>query len=66
MGGGMFRLMMVSDLISSGDSLWIVTCGVIVMAANILVFVMAEPVFILATLLSLTAKLAGTIGGGIS
>ena len=55
----------MSDLISSGDSLQFVTCGVIAMAANILVFVLVGPVFILATLLSLIAKLTGTIGGGI-
>ena len=56
----------MSDLISSGDSLWMVTFSVVVMVANILVFVLGGPVFILATLFSLTAKLAGTIGGGIS
>ena len=59
-GGGL------DDSTSSGDSLWIVTCGVVVIAASILVFGLGGPVFILATLLSLTENLTGTIGGGIS
>ena len=57
----------VSDCISSGINLWIVTWGVVVMAANILVSVLGGSVFILVTLLSLTANLTGTmVGGGMS
>ena len=67
------------DSISSGVSLCIVTCGVVVIAANTWlfglggpVFILATlfglrgPVFILATLLSLNDNLTGARGDGIS
>ena len=50
------------DSISSGVSLCIVTCGVVVIAASIWVFGLGGPVFILATLLSLNENLTGARG----
>ena len=54
------------DSISSGVSLCIVTCGVVVIAANMWLFGLGGPVFILATLLSLNDNLTGARGCGIS
>ena len=54
------------DSISSGVSLCIVTCGVVVIAANIWPFGLGGPVFILATLLNLNDNLTGARGGGIN